>query len=279
DDRLDTDQQITADSVEPDHDSSQDALENVSLLMLRPASTDHAPFPLHTVLTVHAATASTEAPLLLPGLASEDIGQDLDHWEPPVDASLDHHPDIEISKVEKIATYIQQEVDAAAPETLRHAAESMLKLSSDLNDDHSPPQRENDDEGLLQLLSSNQTSFHTFEPSTPTTATDTDGQLDARRIIAEMKLRLNALQRENSPIRTLSIDLQNPGESVVRLTIQPAGGGQHRIAFFVAQTHLRNELRRALPQIREAASHLPVDVSDISIEKTMGLLEQDGFVQ
>ena len=66
--------------------------------------------------------------------------------------------------------------------------------------------------------------------------------------------------------RRLDLKLHTEDGQPVRLTIQPNGRGQHRIAFMAAHAHMRDELRRNLPQIRDAVAKFPIDIADISFE-------------
>ena len=100
------------------------------------------------------------------------------------------------------------------------------------------------------------------EPALETTAS----RAEAQQILNEAIARFRALQSELSLDRRLNIDLRTDAGTSVRLVIQPEGD-QHRIAFLVGHDRLRDELRRSLPEIREAATHFPVDVADISVEQ------------
>ncbi len=88
---------------------------------------------------------------------------------------------------------------------------------------------------------------------------------EAQRLLTEATRRFNA-ERENRVWgRRLNLDIGGD-DGGVRLTIEPTAEGQHRIAFLVAQGSLREELRRWLPEIRDAVTHFPVEVAEVSIE-------------
>ena len=98
-----------------------------------------------------------------------------------------------------------------------------------------------------------------------TTGPARSARAEAQRVLDLAAARFDSMQDERLWDRRFSIDLSDT-DGPVRLTIQPDGEGQHRIAFLVAHGQLRDELRRSMPQIRDAVAHFPIDISDVSIE-------------
>ena len=89
---------------------------------------------------------------------------------------------------------------------------------------------------------------------------------EAQRILNEAMVRFSQQQNDQQWDRKLSIDLRGDAGLPVRLTIEPDGDGHHRVAFLVAHGRLRDELKKAMPEIRDAVAQFPVDVTDVSIE-------------
>lgn len=63
----------------------------------------------------------------------------------------------------------------------------------------------------------------------------------------------------------LSLTIQLDESTEIKLRITPRNDGTHELAFMIADPKLRDELQRALPEIRSTASELPIDVSDVWI--------------
>ena len=103
-------------------------------------------------------------------------------------------------------------------------------------------------------------------PEPTSTASPRTSRAEAQQLLNEAIARFNQHLSDQTWNRRFSIDLKGDDGMPVRLTIQPDGDGQHRVAFLVAHARLRDELKRALPEIRDAVTHLPVDVSDVSVD-------------
>lgn len=86
---------------------------------------------------------------------------------------------------------------------------------------------------------------------------------EAQHLVNEAIARIRAHQDNFS--QRLNIDLSDV-DGPLKLTIQPDGAGNHRVAFLVASQRLREELRRSLAEINEAVAHFPIDVSEVAIE-------------
>ena len=63
----------------------------------------------------------------------------------------------------------------------------------------------------------------------------------------------------------LNLSIRIDEATEVKLTITPRADGTHELAFLVADPKLREELQRAIPEIRDAATELPIDVADVWI--------------
>jgi hypothetical protein len=75
----------------------------------------------------------------------------------------------------------------------------------------------------------------------------------------------------------LSLTIRIDDATEVKLRISPRGDGTHELAFLVADPRLKHELRRALPEIRDAASELPINVTDVWIDDMVDDEESSTF--
>lgn len=106
----------------------------------------------------------------------------------------------------------------------------------------------------------------TATPDSASASAPRASRAEAQQLLTEAMTRFSQQLNEQSWERRFSIDLRGDDGLPVRLTIQPDGEGQHRVAFLVAHARLRDELRRSMPEIRDAVAHFPVTVSDVSID-------------
>ncbi|MBK6690276.1 MAG: hypothetical protein IPG45_37770 [Deltaproteobacteria bacterium] len=82
-----------------------------------------------------------------------------------------------------------------------------------------------------------------------------------RRLLAEVDRAV-----ESRPhLQPLRLRFENEDGTPMRLLVSPGPGGQHKITVVVANPQLRDELKRALPELSSAVSELPLDVSEIDI--------------
>lgn len=116
-------------------------------------------------------------------------------------------------------------------------------------------------------------------PTTPQAAAGFSGQIETQlkadrpeapqrprgiaRAVLEQAREMARARRTELGKLSLSIRLDETTE--VQLRITPRADGTHELAFMVADPRLRHELQRALPEIRNTASELPIDVADVWI--------------
>lgn len=82
-----------------------------------------------------------------------------------------------------------------------------------------------------------------------------------RRLLAEVDRAVEARPH----LQPLRLRFENEDGTPMRLLVSPGPGGQHKITVVVAHPQLRDELKRALPELSSAVSELPLDVSEIDI--------------
>ena len=85
----------------------------------------------------------------------------------------------------------------------------------------------------------------------------------ARRAVLE-QIREQAKNKSMSSGR-LQLTIQLDEVNQVKLAISPRPDGTHELAFWVADPRLREELRRSIPEIRLAATELPVEVAEVFV--------------
>lgn len=81
------------------------------------------------------------------------------------------------------------------------------------------------------------------------------------RMVLEQARELTKSRRVDLQKMNLTIQLDEANE--VKIRFAPRGDGTHELAFMVGNHKLKDELQRALPEIRDIATELPLTITDI----------------